>query len=119
MKQVALVTGGSRGIGYGIAIQLAQAGFDLVINGVRPLSDVRESLKELENLGARVLYCQADVSSAGLRSQMVSEIRSYFGRLDILVNNAGVAPKERKDILEASEESFSGLFKRICRGLIS
>lgn len=107
MKQVALITGGSRGIGYGIAVQLAQAGFDLVINGVRPISAISDSLKELEQLGAKVLYCQADVSSPDSRSQMLKEIRSHYGRLHILINNAGIAPKERKDILEASEESFT------------
>ena len=116
MKQVALITGGSRGIGYGIAIQLAQAGFDLVINGVRPISAIGDSLKELERLGAEVLYCQADVSSPDSRSLMLKEIRSHYGRLDILINNAGIAPKERKDILEASEESFTLLMQTNLQG---
>ena len=116
MKQVALITGGSRGIGYGIAVQLAQAGFDLVINGVRPVSAVGDSLKELEKLGAKVLYCQGDVSSTDSRIQMLKEIRSHYGRLDILINNAGIAPKERKDILEASEESFSQLMQTNLQG---
>jgi len=116
MKQVALITGSSRGIGYGIAVQLAQAGFDLVINGVRPVADVREPLRTLEQFGAKVLYCQADVSSAESRKKMLNDIRSHYGRLDILVNNAGIAPNERKDILEASEESFTQLLQTNLQG---
>jgi NAD(P)-dependent dehydrogenase (short-subunit alcohol dehydrogenase family) len=116
MKQVALVTGGSRGIGYGIALQLAQAGFDLVINGMRTIDAVKDQIKELERMGAKVLYCQADVSSTESRSRMLKEIDSYYGRLDILINNAGIAPKERKDILEASEESFTELINTNLKG---
>lgn len=116
MKQVALVTGGSRGIGYGIAVQLAQSGFDLVINGVRPQAAVTDVISELQTIGAKVLYCQADVSSADSRSRMISEIETHFGRLDVLVNNAGIAPKERKDILEATEESFTGLIDTNLKG---
>jgi NAD(P)-dependent dehydrogenase (short-subunit alcohol dehydrogenase family) len=63
MKKVALITGGSRGIGYGIALQLAKAGYDLVINGVREADAVAVQVKELESLGARVLYCRANISS--------------------------------------------------------
>jgi 3-oxoacyl-[acyl-carrier protein] reductase len=106
MKQVALITGGSRGIGFGIAIELAKAGIDLVINGVRPRDSVNDSIAQLEQLGAKVLYCQADVSDKNSREKMLEEIKTHFGRLDFLINNAGIAPRERKDILEASEESF-------------
>ena len=95
-----------RGIGYGIALQLAQNGFDLAINGVRPASDVQQAIDELRSFGVEVIYCQGDVASKQAREKIVSDIRDHFGRLHILVNNAGVAPKERKDILEASEESF-------------
>ncbi|GAB3338080.1 3-ketoacyl-ACP reductase [Larkinella ripae] len=106
MKKVAFVTGGSRGIGYGIAEHLAKAGFDLAINGVRPEESVGEALSGLRELGAEVIYCQGDIASRYDRSRMVEQIRSHFGRLNVLVNNAGVAPKERRDILEATEESF-------------
>ena len=116
MKKVALITGGSRGIGYGIAVQLAQADYDLVINGVREAEAIRSQLKELQGKGAKVLYCRANISSADDRARMLDEIKSYYGRLDILVNNAGIAPRERKDILEASEESFTELIDTNLKG---
>lgn len=109
MKRVALVTGGSRGIGFGIARQLAEAGFDLAINGVRPEEAVSEGIAELKAFGVDVIYCQADISSPEARAKMVEQVKKHYGRLHVLVNNAGIAPKERKDILEASEESFSHL----------
>lgn len=105
-KPVALVTGGSRGIGFGCASRLAQLGFDLAINGMRPESKLDTAITQLKELGADVLYCQGDIGSAEARSAMMDRIQAHYGRLNILVNNAGVAPKERKDILEASEESF-------------
>ncbi|GAB3277928.1 3-ketoacyl-ACP reductase [Larkinella harenae] len=106
MKRVALVTGGSRGIGYGIAEHLAKAGFDLVINGVRPEESVGDALAGLRALGAEVIYCPGNIASREDRTRMIDQIKSHFGRLHVLVNNAGVAPKERRDILEATEESF-------------
>lgn len=106
MKKVALITGGSRGIGLGIAKSLAEAGFNLAINGVRDETEVQSALEELRQLGAEVLYCQGDVGKEASRKAIMEKIRNHFGQLNVLVNNAGVAPKERKDILEATEESF-------------
>ena len=106
MKRVAFVTGGSRGIGLGIAQHLAQNGFNLAINGVRDEQSVEEVLEFLRILGAEVIYCQGDIASKEARTQMLDKIKKHFGRLDVLVNNAGVAPKERNDILAATEESF-------------
>lgn len=105
-KPVAFVTGGSRGIGFGCALQLAKLGFNVAINGMRDASAVSEATDELKAEGADVLYCQGDIGSPEARERMISEIKEHFGQLNVLVNNAGVAPKERKDILEASEESF-------------
>lgn len=105
-KPVALVTGGSRGIGFGCARRLAELGFDLAVNGMRPEEQVGEPLQALRDLGAQVLYCRGDIGSSEARESMLGAVRERFGRLNVLVNNAGVAPKERKDILEASEESF-------------
>ncbi|WP_309399470.1 3-ketoacyl-ACP reductase [Cerasicoccus maritimus] len=105
-KPVALVTGGSRGIGFGCAAKLAELGFNVAINGMRDESAVSEPIEKLKALGAEVLYCQGDIGSADARAAMLGKIKERFGKLNVLVNNAGVAPKERKDILEATEESF-------------
>ena len=104
---VALVTGGSRGIGFGIAEHLAKEGFDLAINGMREEAAVTEPLEKLRAHGVDVLYCRGDIGSQEARRDMLNRVREHFGRLNVLVNNAGVAPKERKDILEATEESFA------------
>ena len=106
MKKVAFVTGGSRGIGLGIAEHLARNGFNLAINGVREEESVRGVLTQIQTLGAEVIYCQGDIASREAREGMLAKIKKHFGQLHVLVNNAGVAPKERRDILEATEESF-------------
>lgn len=111
MKKIILITGGSRGIGLGIAKCLAGENCNLVINGTRETSAVVEPLEALRALGAEVLYCRADVSNPVARKAMLTEIRNRFGRLDGLVNNAGVAPKVRADILEATEDSFERLIR--------
>jgi 3-oxoacyl-[acyl-carrier protein] reductase len=111
MKQVALVTGSRRGIGRGIAHSLAEAGFDLVINGRKEMDSGAGELDALRDAGAQVLYCRADVSNPGDRQRLLQETRSRFGRLHVLVNNAGMAPRQRADILEASEESFEEVLK--------
>ena len=105
-KRVALVTGGSRGIGLGIAEALADSGLDLAINGVRDAAQVADVVTALEERGAAVEYCPGNVAVAGDRQAIVDAVRERFGRLDVLVNNAGVAPIVRADILEATEESF-------------
>jgi len=106
IKKTALVTGGSRGIGLGIARELAGAGFNLAINGVRPRQAVGEVLDELRGTGVEVAYVQGDISSKEDRIHIFEEVISGFGSLNVLVNNAGIAPRERKDILEASEEIY-------------
>lgn len=111
MNRVALITGGSRGIGFGVAQSLAREGFDLAICGVRPEEQVGEALQTLRNFGVQVLYCQADVSEATARERMLQEIRAKYNRLNLLVNNAGVAPTERKDVLYATEASFERLMR--------
>ena len=110
-KRVALVTGGARGIGFGVARQLARDNFDLAICGVRDPSDAAPALAELRQLGAEALYVQADISDTAARRKLRQAVREKFGRLHVLVNNAGVAPKIRADILEATEESFEWVLK--------
>ncbi len=111
MKRVALVTGGTRGIGYGIAAALARAGFDLCVCGVREESVAAQPLGKLRALGAEVLYARCNVADRGQRAAMVEAARAQFGRLHVLVNNAGIAPKERRDVLDATEESFEEVMR--------
>jgi 3-oxoacyl-[acyl-carrier protein] reductase len=110
-RRVALVTGGSRGIGLGIARFLAKEGWNLAICGRRKEAAVREPLGALGSHGVEVLYCQADIGRREDRLRLVAAVRERFGRLDLLVNNAGMAPRVRADILEASEESFEELVR--------
>ncbi|WKN31690.1 3-ketoacyl-ACP reductase [Porifericola rhodea] len=116
MKKVAFVTGGSRGIGLGIAEALAKAGFDIAINGMRPAEAVSEVLDKIKAHGVDALYCQGDIASTEARQNMLESIRAHYGQLNVLVNNAGVAPKERKDLLDASEESFEYVVKTNLQG---
>lgn len=106
MKQVALITGGTRGIGLGIARELAANGFDLALNGLREEAEVMDVIQELRRAGAEVLYCQGNLASAGARDWIWKQVMVQFRRLNLLVNNAGMAPRERVDILEATEESY-------------
>jgi NAD(P)-dependent dehydrogenase (short-subunit alcohol dehydrogenase family) len=106
MKKTAIVTGGSRGIGYAIAKQLGLDGCQVVILATGEQSRYQESLEKLTELGIEWYYVQGSIDSAESREKLVRETVEHFGRIDILVNNAGVAPKERKDLLEMSEESF-------------
>ena len=116
MKKVALITGGSRGIGYGIAKQLAAHGFDLAINGMRDVESVQDVLKNLIDSGANTIYCQGDISSEQDRTRIFQKVKDHFGRLHVLVNNAGIAPRERRDILESSEESFDRVISTNLKG---
>ena len=110
-KKVALVTGGARGIGLGISIALAKEGYDLAICGVRDADSVRPVLEGLNDLGARIIYVQADISKAADRKNLIEAIAENYGALNVLVNNAGVAPDVRADMLEAGEESFERLIR--------
>jgi NAD(P)-dependent dehydrogenase (short-subunit alcohol dehydrogenase family) len=105
-RGIALVTGASRGIGRGIAIALAKAGFDVVVNYASNRDAAEEVGKVIEGAGRRALLVQGDVSVTADRQKLVDETYAKLGRLDLLVNNAGVAPKVRADILEGGEESF-------------
>jgi NAD(P)-dependent dehydrogenase (short-subunit alcohol dehydrogenase family) len=110
-KPVALVTGGARGIGLGIAQALAREDFDLALCGVRDEAAAQAALAGLQRLGASTLYVRADVSDSAARRNLVEAVQKQFGRLHVLVNNAGIAPKVRADLLEATEESFESVLK--------
>jgi 3-oxoacyl-[acyl-carrier protein] reductase len=122
MNSVALVTGASRGIGRGIALELAGCGMDLIINFVgnaaaaEKTTDDCLSVAKSTGHSIQVKTCQADISITKDRQKLVDYARTCFGRLDLLVNNAGVAPEVRADILEASEESFDRLIRINLKG---
>jgi len=106
MKKTAIVTGGGRGIGYAIACQLDEDGYDIVIMGRNPQENYQESFDALTKKGIEYLYVQGSVEKAEDRQKCVDETVAKFGRIDVLVNNAGVAPSLRSDLLEMTEESF-------------
>jgi 3-oxoacyl-[acyl-carrier protein] reductase len=105
-RRVALVTGGSRGIGRAVALALAGAGHDVVVNYASNAAAAQAVGEEIQSAQAKAHLVRADVSDAGDRQHLVDEAYGAFGRLDLLVNNAGVAPAVRADILDADEASF-------------
>src|SRR5687768_4115727 len=112
MNPVALITGASRGIGRGIALELAAIGYDLVINYAGNLTAAKQTATDCAAKAKaagqkiRTEICQADISVPADRQRLIEFTRSQFGRLDLLVNNAGVAPTVRSDLLETTEEAF-------------
>jgi NAD(P)-dependent dehydrogenase (short-subunit alcohol dehydrogenase family) len=136
---VALVTGASRGIGRGIAIELAAAGFSVAVNYRSNREAAEETCRlcrrraeeaatsgtpgqagggtgEPERSPARFAPLQADVAERDGRERLAEETFGRFGALDALVNNAGVSPAQRRDITEASEESFEELLRTNLQG---
>jgi NAD(P)-dependent dehydrogenase (short-subunit alcohol dehydrogenase family) len=114
--RVALVTGGTRGIGFGIADDLAREGFDLAVCGRREEKATAEALQSLRRHGTEVVYRRCDVADRAAREALVRSVRDLFGRLHVLVNNAGIAPPERRDLLEASEDSFEAVLRTNLQG---
>lgn len=110
-RRVALVTGGRRGIGLGVAVALAREGLDVAICGVHEAAAAREPLDALKAAGAAAAYVQADVSRAEDRACLLAAVRERFGALHVLVNNAGVAPDVRADLLGMTPESFERVMR--------
>jgi 3-oxoacyl-[acyl-carrier protein] reductase len=122
MNPVALITGASRGIGRGIALQLAKGGFDVAINYAGNVAAAKQTSVDCVSAGAadgktiRAEICQADIARTEDRQRLVQFVREKFGQLHLLVNNAGVAPDVRADVLEASEASFDRLISINVKG---
>jgi 3-oxoacyl-[acyl-carrier protein] reductase len=122
MNPVALITGASRGIGRGIALELAKTGHNLVINFAGNEAAARQTAADCvaaaDEAGhpIRAEICQADISVAADRVRLVQFTKEKFGRIDLLVNNAGVAPNVRADLLDATEESFDRLLAINAKG---
>lgn len=106
MKKTAIVTGGSRGIGFAIARQLGLDGYQIVILATTPLEKNQDNLMLLEEDGTPYHYVQGNIGEQEDRLRLVREAVEAFGGIHVLVNNAGVAPKVRTDLLEMTEESF-------------
>jgi len=114
--QVALVTGASRGIGRGIAAALGALGGTVVINYRGNAPAAQEAADEVNAAGGRALIVQADIGVAADRDFLVRTILETCGRLDLLVNNAGMAPRQRMDLLAATEESYDEVMRVNLKG---
>lgn len=109
-RPVALVTGASRGIGRSIAIELVRT--HAVVGTYKSRRDMAQSLAT--EFGVDVVQC--DIASTRDRAALMDHVESRYGRVDLLVNNAGMAPRQRRDILEAEESSFDELIATNLKG---
>ena len=114
--RTALVTGGTRGIGFGIAQALARDGWNLALCGIRPADAVRDAIGTLREADVEVEYWPADIASSDDRRRLITAIEKRFASLAALVNNAGRAPRARLDLLDATEESFEELVRTNLQG---
>jgi 3-oxoacyl-[acyl-carrier protein] reductase len=115
-KRVALVTGGTRGIGLGIARALARDGWTLALCGLRSREQVADVVNELASLGGGAEYWPADIGGPNDRARLLQSIAGHFGTMHALVNNAGQAPRVRADLLDATEESFEEVLRTNLHG---
>ncbi len=115
-RPVSLVTGAGRGIGRGIAIELAKLGHAVAINYAGNAGAADECLQLVRAAGGDGLTVRADIASTEDRARLVQTVLDAYGRIDLLVNNAGVAPDVRADILEAGEASFDRLININLKG---
>ncbi len=116
LVRTALITGGTRGIGLGIARALAREGWNLALSGMRPEPEVAATLDGLRATGIAVSYDAADLSSRGERGHLVAAIRAKYGAVNALINNAGRGPRSRVDLFETEEESFEELIRTNLQG---
>ena len=105
----ALVSGGRRGIGRGIAYAFAESGYDVVINDLADDDATRETLRGIAERGGQSAFVQADLAEVGGHASLLDAAHAAFGGIDVLVNNAGVSVRERGDILDVTPESFDRL----------
>ncbi len=115
-RPVALVTGGSRGIGRAVSIELGRLGHAVVVNYATRPEAAHEVASQILSLGAPAITVQADVGLSSDRNRLVEQALKHFGRVDVLVNNAGITSVGRRDILEATEESWDQVFATNLKG---
>lgn len=104
-RKVALITGGSRGIGKQVALKFAQEGYNVVVNYVSENTDIESLKKELESKGTEAFIVKADVTSYEESENMIKAIIEKFGKIDVLVNNAGITKDSL--IMRMKEEDFA------------
>lgn len=105
--KVAIITGSGRGIGRGIAIQLAQKGWSIVVNDIGNPEPPAETLELVRQQGSTGLVVMANITIAADRQRIVDEAIKEYGQIDLLVNNAGIGPRVRMDMLDIGEESLN------------
>ncbi len=115
-SKVALITGASRGIGRGIAVEVAGVGYDVLVNYAGNREAALETKALVEEAGRRAEVCQANVARREDADRLAQAAMETFGRIDLLVNNAGIAPKVRADLLEATAESYDEVMATNLRG---
>ncbi len=117
MSRVAVVTGGGRGIGRGIALALAELGYTLVVNYRSDADSAEATCHEARRRGAPVACpVRADVSDLTDGRRFVDDALAVAGRIDLWVNNAGIAPERRLDLLETTPESWDRVLETNLRG---
>ena len=115
-RKCAIVTGAARGIGRGISLTLAKAGYTICAVGTKPAEAVEEYINELTSISPESFYVSGDISKEDDRQKITDEAFGGLGEVDFLVNNAGVAPSVRADMLEMTEESFDRVLGINLRG---
>ncbi len=115
-QPTALVTGGSRGIGRGICLELGRLGYAVVVNYATRPDAAEEVVAEINRADGNAVAARGNVGDAADRQTLIKTALDRFGRLDILVNNAGITSQGRKDLLEATEESWDVVFDTNLKG---
>ncbi|MFC1724658.1 3-ketoacyl-ACP reductase [candidate division KSB1 bacterium] len=120
-KPLAFITGAGQGIGRGIAIKLAENGFDIAANDINyspenPKKGLFEVKEVIEKLKVSFLPVQGDISVLSEHKRIIRSVLDKFGRIDVFVSNAGVAPKQRMDVLETTDESYDRVLSVNSRG---
>lgn len=101
--KIAIVTGGTRGIGKAIVLALAKEGAKIAFNYLKSDGEAKELLKEVDSLGSQALSFKFDVRDYNLAKEFVEKVKEYFGGLDILVNNAGIIKDKALMMMEESD----------------